>query len=119
MFEDPRYRFQGPLNAAVEMVDRHVAQGRGEHPCLIDAASGECTTYRQLFERVNGIARVLTEDIGFRTGNRVLLRAPNTPMLVACWLAVVKAGGIVVPPLTLPRARGLWGLCAWLVSGVA
>jgi len=49
LFEDPRYRFQGPLNAAVELVDRHVAQGRGEHPCLIDAASGECTTFRQLF----------------------------------------------------------------------
>ena len=29
-------------------------------------------------------------------GNRVLLRAPNNPMLAACWFAVVKAGGIAV-----------------------
>ena len=119
LFEDPRYRFQGPLNAAVELVDFHVAQGRGEHPCLIDAASGERTTYRQLFERVNRIARVLTEDMGLRTGNRVLLRAPNTPMLVACWLAVVKAGGIVVPTMPLLRARELAPVCSRLEIGLA
>ena len=29
-------------------------------------------------------------------GNRVLLRAPNNPMLAACWFAVIKAGGIAV-----------------------
>src|SRR4051812_45495298 len=74
LFEIPRYFFQGPLNVAVELVDRHLAQGRGEHPCLIDAGTGEGTTYRQLFERINRIARVLTEDMGLRTGNRVLLR---------------------------------------------
>jgi 2-aminobenzoate-CoA ligase len=119
LFEVPRYRFQGPLNIAVELVDRNLAQGRGEHPCLIDAGTGESTTYRQLFERVNRIARVLTEDMGLRTGNRVLLRSPNTPMLVACWLAVVKAGGIVVPTMPLLRARELGPIRDRLKIGLA
>ena len=119
LFEIPQYRFQGPLNVAVELVDRNLGQGRGEHPCLIDAGTGESTTYRQLFERVNRIARVLTEDMGLRTGNRVLLRSPNTPMLVACWLAVVKAGGIVVPTMPLLRARELGPIRDRLKIGLA
>jgi 2-aminobenzoate-CoA ligase len=119
LFENPRYRFQGPLNVAVELVDRNLAQGRGEHPCLIDAGTGEITTYRQLFERINRIARVLTEDMGLRTGNRVLLRSSNTPMLVACWLAVVKAGGIVVPTMPLLRARELGPIRDRLKIGLA
>jgi 2-aminobenzoate-CoA ligase len=40
-------------------------------------------------------------------GSRVLLRAPNTPMLAACWLAVVKAGLIAVGSMPLLRAREL------------
>jgi 2-aminobenzoate-CoA ligase len=41
LFEIPRYRFQGPLNVAVELVDLNLARGRGDHPCLIDAAMSE------------------------------------------------------------------------------
>jgi 2-aminobenzoate-CoA ligase len=40
-------------------------------------------------------------------GNRVLLRAPNTPLMVAAYLAVVKAGGIAVATMPLLRAREL------------
>jgi 2-aminobenzoate-CoA ligase len=40
-------------------------------------------------------------------GNRVLLRAPNTPMMVAAYLAVIKAGGIAVATMPLLRAREL------------
>src|SRR5262249_23136375 len=53
-------------------------------------------------ERVNRIANVLTRDLGLKPGNRVLLRAPNSPMMAAAHFAVIKAGGIVVatlPPL--------------------
>ena len=32
------------------------------------------------------IAHVLVEDLGLVPGNRVLLRGPNSPWLVACWL---------------------------------
>jgi 2-aminobenzoate-CoA ligase len=37
----------------------------------------------------------------------VLLRAANNPMLVACWFAVLKAGGIAVTTMPLLRAREL------------
>ena len=40
-------------------------------------------------------------------GNRVLLRAANNPMMVAAYLAVIKAGGVVVATMPLLRAREL------------
>ena len=64
-------------------------------------------TYAQLQAQVNRIAHVLIDDLKLVPGNRVLLRAPNTPMLAACWLAVVKAGLIAVGSMPLLRAREL------------
>jgi 2-aminobenzoate-CoA ligase len=46
---------------------------------------------------------VLSEELGLVPGNRVLLRGPNSPWLVACWLAVVSAGGVAVA--TMPALR--------------
>ena len=40
-------------------------------------------------------------------GNRVLLRGPNAPWLVACWFGVLKAGGVVVATMPMLRAREL------------
>ena len=54
-------------------------------------------------DAANRIANVLVETTAFEPGNRVLLRAPNTPMLAACWFAVLKAGGIAVT--TVPQYR--------------
>jgi 2-aminobenzoate-CoA ligase len=62
-------------------------------------------TYAQLGERVNRIANVLTRSLGLMPGHRVLLRGPNNPMMVAAYLAVVKAGGIVVATMPLLRAK--------------
>ena len=64
-------------------------------------------SYRELASAVNRIARVLVEDLGLVPGNRVLLRSPNTPMLAACWLAVVKAGGVAVCTMPMLRRREL------------
>ncbi len=50
---------------------------------------------------------MLVDDLGLETGNRVLLRAPNTPMLAASWFAVLKAGGIAVTTMPLYRAGEL------------
>ena len=50
---------------------------------------------------------MLQSDLGLVPGNRVLLRAANNPMLVACWFAVLKAGGIAVATMPLLRAREL------------
>ena len=56
---------------------------------------------------MNRIANVLTRQLGMIPGNRVLLRAPNTPMMVAAYLAVIKAGGIAVATMPLLRAKEL------------
>ena len=37
----------------------------------------------------------------------MLLRGPNNPMMAACWLAVMKAGGVCVATMPLLRAREL------------
>ena len=60
-----------------------------------------------MLARVNRIANVLTRQLGMIRGNRVLLRAPNTPLMVAACLAVIKAGGIAVATMPLLRAREL------------
>jgi 2-aminobenzoate-CoA ligase len=66
-----------------------------------------CWTYGDLLARANRIARVLVDDMGLVPGNRVLLRGANSPLLAACWFAVVKAGGIVVASMPLLRAKEL------------
>ncbi len=110
--QQPPFRFDLPelvyperLNCAVEFVDRHVAEGHGEAPCLISET--ETLSYAELAERVNRIANVLTRDLGMVPGNRVLLRAPNSPMLVAATFAVIKAGAIVVCTMPMLRAKEL------------
>jgi 2-aminobenzoate-CoA ligase len=93
------------LNAAVELLDRMVENGHSARPCL--RTDAVVWTYGDLLERANRIANVLVRDLGLVPGNRVLLRAANTPMLVACWFAVLKAGGIAVATMPLLRAREL------------
>ena len=93
------------LNVVSELLDAHILAGKGQRPALIGA--DVCWSYGELAERVNRIANVLVRDLGLVPGNRVLLRAPNNPMLVACYLAVLKAGGVAVATMPMLRAREL------------
>src|SRR6185369_11871241 len=88
----PELAYPPRLNCVAELLDVWIASDAGGA-----ADAGERTailwpggrwSYRELFETVNRIARVLVEDLGLIPGNRVLLRGPNTPLLAACWLAV-------------------------------
>src|SRR5437762_11154685 len=101
----PVPRYPPRLNCGVELLDRMVEAGHGDRPVLV--TPNEKLTYRQLLERANRMARVLTEDLGLVPGNRVLIRAANNPTFVAAWFAVAKAGGIVVATMPLLRAREL------------
>jgi len=103
LFELPELKYPERMNCVVELLDRWVAAGRGNQPCLISPA--ERWTYAQLAERVNRIANVLTRALGMIPGHRVLLRGPNSPMMVAAYLAVIKAGGVVVATMPLLRAK--------------
>jgi 2-aminobenzoate-CoA ligase len=109
VFDLPGLQYPPRLNCAAELLDRMVAAGHGERPALwapVDGKPVHCT-YRQLLARANRIARALGEDLGLVPGNRVLLRGPNNPMMAACWLGIVKAGGIVVATMPLLRAKEL------------
>src|SRR6516225_2364960 len=104
-FELPELLFPPQLNCATELLDRQVAQGHGDRPCLL--GEGVRWTYADLLVQANRIAHVLVEEMRLVPGNRVLLRGANSPMLAACWFAVVKAGGIAVSTMPLLRAKEL------------
>ena len=106
LFDLPELRFPEQLNCATELLDRRVAAGHGDALCL-QAPGGVRWTYADLLDRANRIAHVLVHDMGVVPGNRVLLRAPNNPMLAACWFAVMKAGAIAVATMPLLRAKEL------------
>jgi 2-aminobenzoate-CoA ligase len=106
LLDQPFLRFPARMNCAAELLDRHVAEGRGSHPCL-RTPDGLRWTYADLQDRANRIAQVLVREMGLVPGNRVLLRAPNNPMMAACWFGVVKAGGIAVGSMPLLRAAEL------------
>jgi 2-aminobenzoate-CoA ligase len=101
----PELAYPERLNCAAELLDRHVAEGRGERTAIL--ADGVRWSYAELKERVDRIAGVLRGELGVAPGERVLLRGPNSPLMAACWLAVVKAGGVVVATMPLLRAREL------------
>ena len=104
-FDLPELQFPERLNCATELLDRHVAEGRGGRACI--RAPGLSWSYADLQDKANRIANVLVNQMGLVPGNRVLLRAPNNPMLAACWFAVIKAGGIAVATMPLLRAKEL------------
>jgi 2-aminobenzoate-CoA ligase len=109
LFELPQLQYPKRLNCAVALLDEMAAGGHGGRTVihtLVDGKAYSCT-YRQLLHRANQVARVLTEDLGLKPGNRVLLRAPNNPMMAACWFAVMKAGLVAVPTMPLLRATEL------------
>lgn len=90
------------LNCAVEFLDRHVAEGRGDRT-LFATPDGDIS-YADFQKTVNRMARVLVEDLGMVPGNRVLIRSANTPTMTAVLFAVIKAGGIAVATMPLLRA---------------
>ncbi len=93
------------LNAAVELTDRLVEKGFGDHTALI--GNGRRRTYKELSDWTNRLAHALVESYGVKPGNRVLIRSANNPAMVACWLAATKAGAVVVNTMPMLRAGEL------------
>ncbi|MFC8825975.1 AMP-binding protein [Streptomyces sp. NPDC057137] len=110
VFDPPELRGPDRLNCAVELLDRTVERFGADRP-VFHLPSGDSWSYGQLRTHVDRIAHVLTSDLGVVPGNRVLLRGPTTPWLAACWLAVLKAGGVAVTVLAQQRARELATMC--------
>lgn len=94
------------LNCAAALLDETALRVGADRPCLW-GADGEMWTYGALVQTSNRVAAVLVEDYGVVPGNRVLLRGPNTPWLVACWFGVLKTGAVAVTTMPLLRAGEL------------
>ncbi|MBS0559131.1 MAG: AMP-binding protein [Proteobacteria bacterium] len=63
------------------------ARERPDHPALIDAATGEALSYRELNDRSNRLAQLLHAR-GLRRGDHIALFMENNPrFLEVCWAA--------------------------------
>src|SRR5438132_3508057 len=105
LFGLPELQYTPLLNCAAELLDRHVEAGHGDRRCIV--TDSETWTYNDLFAKSNQIARALVDEMGLVPGNRVLLRGPNNPWLVASWFGVIKAGGVAVTTMPLLRSGEL------------
>jgi 2-aminobenzoate-CoA ligase len=97
LFELPELQYPERMNAAVELIDA----GDPEAVAVINEKGR--WTYGEMRDLSDRIARLLVEEEGLVPGNRVLLRGPNCATMFAAWLAILKAGGIVVS--TMPMLR--------------
>ena len=105
IFTRPESQYPERLNCVSHFLDRWVEEGHGDAPCIL--TPDVTYTYHELQQLVNRIANVLVGKLGLVTGGRVLLRSANNPMMVATYLAVLKAGGVVVATMPLLRAKEL------------
>ena len=106
VFDLPELQYAERINCAEELLGRALERGWGERTAIL-APGGLRWSYAELDAHANRIARVLAEDLRLVPGNRVLLRGPNSPMMAACWFAVMKAGGVAVATMPLLRAKEL------------
>jgi 2-aminobenzoate-CoA ligase len=105
LHDRPEFQYPERLNAGVELTDRMVEKGFGDHTALI--GNGRRRTYKELADWSNRLAHALIENYGVKPGNRVLIRSGNNPALVAAWLAATKAGAVVVNTMPMLRAGEL------------
>jgi len=105
LLDRPEFQYPPYLNVAVELTDRMVEKGFGDHVALI--GNGRRRTYKELLDWTNRLAHALVEDFGVKPGNRVLIRSGNNPAMVAAWLAVTKVGAVAVNTMPMLRAGEL------------
>ncbi|MGH8876845.1 MAG: AMP-binding protein [Stackebrandtia sp.] len=104
-FDLPELRYPERLNCAKALLHDTIDRLGPDRRCLLTDRSE--WTYGELRTLVSRLAHVLVDDYGVVPGNRVLLRGPNSPMTVACWFAVLAAGGVVVTTMPLLKETEL------------
>jgi len=96
-FDLPELQYPERLNAAAELL-----KGGAPDALAVINEHGRWT-YAELDHFSGRIARLLVEEEGLISGNRVLLRGPNCYTMFAAWIGVLKAGGVVVATMPLLR----------------
>jgi acetyl-CoA synthetase len=86
----------GKINAAVNALDRHVAEGNGERTAFFfegEPGDSREISYSQLLAEVCKASNALTE-IGIKSGDRVAIYMPLIPEAVVSMLACARIGAI-------------------------
>ena len=104
IFSLPQFQYPERLNVAVELLDKHVLNGRGEATAVW--FENENISYVELEKLTNQIGNAL-KGLGIGPSDRVALRMLNRPVFVAAWLAIQKIGAVGVATMPMLRAREL------------
>ncbi len=90
------------FNAAVEFVDRNVAEGRSDQVAIY--FEDRTYTYRQVQELTNRAGNAL-QALGVEMENRVLLLLLDSPEFVASFWGAIKIGAVPIPVNTMMRSQ--------------
>jgi acetyl-CoA synthetase len=91
-----RWFIGAETNLACNALDRHVADGRGDHPALLyfnERGEERRFSYAQLLDEVTRIASALRAS-GVGKGDRITIYMPTSPEAVMLMLATVRIGAI-------------------------
>lgn len=86
----------GKLNITHNCLDRHIRDGKGEKTAIFfegDMGSSRTTTYRELFELVNALARSM-RALRIRKGDVIGMCLTISPEAVAVMFAAMKIGAV-------------------------
>jgi 2-aminobenzoate-CoA ligase len=100
----PELSYPETVNACHELLDAHIARGRGGSPAIYFGDS--VITYKQLHDDVMQVAGGLRQR-GIHPGDCVILRLLNRPHFISTFLALLRIGAVAVPTPPLVRAREL------------
>jgi 2-aminobenzoate-CoA ligase len=64
-------------------------------------------TYHDLTKKINKISHFLSHSLMVKPGDRILLNGFSSPMLAACWFAIIKIGAICVATSSSLKEREL------------
>ena len=68
LLDRPEFQYPERINVGVELTDRLVEKGFGDHTALI--GNGRRRTYKELADWSNRLAHALVENYGVKPGNR-------------------------------------------------
>lgn len=84
-----------PENPNLDLLTFLFAPQYGDKIALIDAATGESMTYKELERKIRVLAAGLYKRLGVRKGDVVMLLSPNSIEFPVIFCAVVLLGGAV------------------------
>jgi len=89
-------------NAAVDFVDRHIAEGRADRIAV--RCENRSYSYGEIAELMNRTGNSL-KDLGVEMESRVVLLLYDSPQFVAAFFGAMKIGAVPVPVNTMLRCE--------------